>query len=287
MKRLFSLLAMFLLMLGLGMGAMADVIYEPEDSFFESHRDECHYENRVYIASGEDGALIYKNPKSQKPKERLEAGSEVWVGYIWDEEGGWALLEDQGWVPMSSLTVKYDGISFSQDHGSEFEYPEGGELLDLRGYGSMQLWRYPEDAAPFAVIRWTGDDAWLSEAPDNMYFHTIYADPQGRRWGEMGYLYGYRDFWVCLTDPEGLLFDSDFPEANGHGGDPTAAESEPESSPLPGDTPPITENSPLPAEAPAVSENVSAGGSPWLPAGLAVGAAVCAGAILAVFRRKK
>ena len=65
MKRALTLLFILVLSLGLAMSALADVIYEPEDDFFQKHRDECYYENRVYIASGENGyAAVMKNPKS-------------------------------------------------------------------------------------------------------------------------------------------------------------------------------------------------------------------------------
>ena len=40
MKRVLTLLFILVLSLSLGMSALADVIYEPEDDFFEKHRDE-------------------------------------------------------------------------------------------------------------------------------------------------------------------------------------------------------------------------------------------------------
>jgi hypothetical protein len=39
---------------------------------------------------------------------------------------------------------------------------------------------------------------------------TYYTDPQGRVWGFIGYLYGHRNIWVCLSDP----LNSDIPAFN-------------------------------------------------------------------------
>ncbi len=144
MKRFATLLLILVLCRSLGMTALADVVYEPEDDFYEKHRDECYYENRVYIASGEAGfAAVKKNPKSNKTLKELPNGEEVYVSYIWGREGGWGLMDGTGWISMKELTVKYDSISFEQEHGREFLLLEEPELLDLSGCEGFGLWEYP------------------------------------------------------------------------------------------------------------------------------------------------
>ena len=292
MKRFLILLFSLFLMLSLGMTALADVIYEPEDDFYEKHRDECYYENRVYIASGEAGfAAVKKNPKSNKTLKELPNGEEVYVSYIWGLEGGWGLMDGTGWISMKELTVKYDSISCEQEHGAEFVILEEPEFIDLTGCECLQLWRYPGDTEPFATLSWTGEDAWFSEPPADMSFNTIYEAPSGGlRWGYIHYFYGYRNCWVCLTYPDAAWFcgSSELSE-------------QPPDTPAPAETPapteaPVSTEVPAPTETPASPEPTylpplidpePPKPTLWAPAALAVGAMAIAGGLLALFRRKK
>ncbi len=295
MKRFATLLLILVLCLSLGMSALADVIYEPEDDFFEKHRDECFYENRVYMAWGEAGhAAVMKNPKSNKVMEELPNGTEVYVGWIWGKEGGWALLEGRGWVRMDELSVKYDSISFEEEHGAEFVILEEPEFIDLTGCECLQLWRYPGDTEPFATLSWTGEDAWFSEPPKDLSFNTIYESPSGgHRWGYVHYFYGYRNCWVCLTAPDAAWFC----------GSSELSEEQPPNTPSPAETPAPTEApvstvspastaspahaSPEPTELPPLIDPEPPRPIPWAPAALALGAMAVAGGLLAAFRRKK
>ena len=174
MKRVLTVILTVCLCFALSLSALADVIWEPEDAFYQKHRDECRYENRTYIASGEGGyAGVHKDPKTAKVKEELPNGTEFWVSYVWKGDGGWALGLNTRWVPMSELTVKYDGVSFDEEHSAEYLSPEGGEVLSLRDYGCMQLWTYPGDKEPFACFRWTGEEAQLSGPIEDLSFYTV------------------------------------------------------------------------------------------------------------------
>ena len=42
---------------------------------------------------------------------------------------------------------------------------------------------------------------WFTQNSGNQEFQTCYLDPQGRFWAYVGYCYGYRDTWLCLSDP--------------------------------------------------------------------------------------
>ena len=292
MKRALTLLLTLLLCLGLALPVLADAIYEPEDGFYQKHRDECYYENRVYIASGEAGfAAVHKDPKTAKTKEELPNGAEVYVSFVWDSDGGWGLLDGRGWVPMSELTVKYDSISFAEEHGSEFRYLDEWEFIDLTGCEGLRLWEYPGDAEPFYRMSWSGEDAWFTEPPEDLSFNTIYEDPEGRRWGYIHYFYGFRDCWVCLTDPDAAFADSPEPRPTEEPAPtdtpPAPVEATPapkpgEATPKPGETTP-----PAPTEMPPIVDPEPPAPFPWLPALLSLGALVVAGGLLALFRRKK
>ena len=289
MKRAFSVLLALCLCFLLAMSAFADVIYEPEDSFYEKHREECYYENRVYIAAGENGyAAVKKDPTSKKTETELPNGTEVYISYVWDQDGGWGLKDSHGWISMSELTVKYDSISFEQEYGSEFIYLEEWEFIDLTGRDYLNLWRYPGDAEPFATLGWQGEGAWFSEPPEDLSFNTIYEDPEGRRWGYVNYFYGLKDFWVCLTDPD---------DASIGGGGPAQkpVEAAPTEAPAPSEAPAPTEAptptgapaSPEPTYMPPIIDPEPPQPTLWGPALLAVGAMAAAGGLLALLRKRK
>jgi hypothetical protein len=290
MKRFATLLFILVLCMSMAMSAFADVIYEPDDDFLQKHEDECHYENRVYIASGENGyASAKKSPTSKKAEWEIPNGTEVYISFVWDQDGGWGLKDSHGWISMAELTVKYDGISFAQEHGGEFRYLDEWEFLDLTDRDCLHLWRYPGDTEPFNTLSGSGEDYWWGWPPEEMSFNTIYEDPEGRRWGYVNYYYGLRDFWVCLTAPD---------DASLGGGE---TEPQPTEAPIPTEAPVSTEApaptaSPAPTAAPAAPQPtdlpplidpVPPRPFPWLPAGLAVGALAIAAVLLAVFRKKK
>ena len=58
--------------------ALADVILEPEDSFYKRHSDQCAYQaGRTYIAEGEGGsAPVYKAPDKGEIR-RIDNGNET------------------------------------------------------------------------------------------------------------------------------------------------------------------------------------------------------------------
>ena len=294
MKRFLTLLFILVLCLSLSMSAFADVIYEPEDSFFEKHRDECYYENRVYIASGENGyASAKKNPTSKKAEWEIPNGTEIYISFVWEQDGGWGLKDSHGWISMDELTVKYDGISFAQEHGGEFLYLDEWEFIDLTGRDCLHLWRYPGDTEPFNTLSGSGEDYWWGWPPEEMSVNTIYEDPAGRRWGYVNYYYGLRDFWVCLTAPDDASI--------GGGEAPQPVEVSPTETPAPTEVPvptdastptvspapTVTPAAPQPTELPPIIDPVPPRPFPWLLAGLAAGAVVIAGVLLAVFRKKK
>ena len=197
MKRMISLLLALIFLLALTPAVSADVIVEPQDSFYWEHRGECQYHSRSYYADGpENVAEVYRSPESAAVAERVKNGLELWISYTYQDENGisWGYTENyeenwSGWVPMDYLLLKYDSISFQEEFSDRITAEEG--TLEVSG-AEVRFWNYPgsEDATAFAV---EGD--YLPE-----YYET-FTDDVGRRWGHIGYHMGIRDVWVCLDAP--------------------------------------------------------------------------------------
>lgn len=111
MKRTFCLLLALMLVLALVPAVSADVIVEPQDSFFWEHRGECQRIDRTYYADGpENVAEVYRSPESAAVVERVKNGEVLPISYRYTDENGisWGLCEyfgDEywvGWVPMDT-----------------------------------------------------------------------------------------------------------------------------------------------------------------------------------------
>ena len=199
MKRIISLLLALIFVLALAPAVRADVIIEPEDSFFWDHRGECQYHSRSYYAAGpENVAVVYRSPESSAVVKRVKNGEELWIDYVYADENGisWGLCDYYspeehwtGWIPMDYLLLKYDETAFQEEFADRI-VEETGTLTESGA--QVRFWSYPgsDYATPFAV---EGD-----YAPE--YFET-FTDDAGRKWGHIGYHMGIRDVWVCLDDP--------------------------------------------------------------------------------------
>ena len=196
MKRTLCLLLALVLCLSVLPAASADVIFEPEDSFYWDHRGECQYHSRSYYADGPDNvAVIYRSPVSSAVVERVKNGGILWISYTWEDAEGflWGYCENfeenwAGWVPMDYLLLKYDHICFREEFADRI-VEESGTLTEG---GNIRFWSYPgsEDSTEF-----TADGEYLPE------YDEIFIDDAGRTWGYVGYLFGTRSIWICLDDP--------------------------------------------------------------------------------------
>ena len=197
MKRTISLLLALVLVLALAPAASADVIVEPQDSFYWEHRGECAYIARDYYADGpENVAVVYRSPESAAVAERVKNGDVLWISYLYEDENGvaWGFYENyeenwSGWVPMDYLLLKYDSRCFREEFADRIAAKSG--ILEASG-GEVRFWNYPgsEDAVAIAV---EGD--YLPE------YEAVFTDDAGREWGYIGYYMGIRDCWVCLSSP--------------------------------------------------------------------------------------
>ena len=188
MKRRFLIL--FVLFLLLPSLALADVIVEPENGFFRTHREDCsHIGGRTYLAEGPDGSLpLYTAPNGTAAKT-VPNGEAFFCEWIYTDHAGtvWGYSNrHELWAPLGLTAVQYDDAAFRAEYGAEI-VPNDGR-------------RIPEEQ-PIALYSYPG-------APDPYLFEIggvipgeLYVDGLGRTWGSVGYHYGFRNKWICLDDP--------------------------------------------------------------------------------------
>ncbi|MEY8516601.1 hypothetical protein AALC25_06620 [Lachnospiraceae bacterium 29-84] len=173
----------------------ADVIWTPEDSFYQRHESECNYEERQYTANGPNGEVeVYESPESPKVVDTLENGAKTSVSVTYTDKEGvvWGSYLQGGWMPMEYMDVIYDSISFRQDHAAEIT-EEPGALDEDYLRETIYVWKYPASEECYGME--PGEFEFVPE------YDSVYVDPDGLRWGNMPYFYGYRDVWICISEP--------------------------------------------------------------------------------------
>lgn len=198
-RRLLSLLLALMAALALIVPASADLIWEPEDNFYQKHKNECTYVGRRYELAGYDGAVsvwsapggrvteTVPNGKRGTVQFRWSGGGVDW-GYISGYSGAW---DHGGWVPMDDLSPVYDSAQFMKDHEVEITSFDPVPVE----FHSAVLYNYPGGPAG----RVLEEDAGYM--PFSEVFTTVYTDENGLRWGYVGYYMGRENSWVCLDDP--------------------------------------------------------------------------------------
>ncbi|MCL2884617.1 MAG: hypothetical protein FWF49_03955 [Oscillospiraceae bacterium] len=201
-----ALLLTVIFALAFPLAAFADVILEPNDAFYHSHSGDYTDLKRYFYANGRNGFVSLKEaPDSQKEIDVVTNGDVLWIAGTCPYSGViWGITEittsDPGqnnatyaWVPMDQLLVKYDYISFYDDHKDKI-FTYSGNYDSLKTTEEITLWSWPGSG----VIQETLDPATISNLFAVEY---AYKDGQGRIWGFVYYWMGLRNAWICLSDP--------------------------------------------------------------------------------------
>lgn len=218
MKRIMTCALTVMMLLSLAAPAFADIMWEPDDNaFFEKHRRDCAYENRSYYANGRDGFItLLDAPDGSMVRAQYENSEVLWVGYTYKD---WALIsrwEDDasfsGWVPAADLSLVYDYICFAEEYADQItDY--NGEFADYDGVAEVfNFYAYP--GAAEIDYSFKISDNWGGDIVGNLtgthgtssYIRSIFVDEDGRTWGFIQYMYGYRNGWFCLDEPDGSNF---------------------------------------------------------------------------------
>ena len=210
---LFSSLA-FLMVLSLltafPLVASADILIEPNNSFYERHRSACKYLGRSFYANGESGFVsLKKAPDSNSEVTAVTNGDILNIMFTYNHKGAlWGVTEiysegtpsnerPTGWIPMDQLLLKYDYIVFAEEHQTEL-HPYFGDFDSLRASGEMLVWSWPGSDDELRTFNFRNHGFVIDESFDVPY---AYTDEEGREWVFKDYWYGWRNFWICISDP--------------------------------------------------------------------------------------
>lgn len=211
MRRLLTGCWALALLLSLAAPARADVLWEPNNRFYERHADECQYLGRSFYANGAEGYItLWDAPGGYLVKGQFSNGFILWVYYqfedwvyavVWGDEG-----EISGWAPIEDFALEYDHLSFAEEYADAI-YPYCGQFADYDGDAEeIVFYEYPGAPVSKDVRKaaW-GLDELIGRGGDS-YIQSIFVDEDGRTWGYVGYLYGRINGWFCLDEPEGRNF---------------------------------------------------------------------------------
>lgn len=177
----------------------ADVLWEPNDSFYERNREKCTYLARSFYANGVGGFISLKTePGANREVAKYENGTVLHIQFTYDHNGDtWGIGYDPGWVRMDQLLLKYDSISFDEEHGHEF-YAFTSSIDPLFEHETLIFWTWPGSGEiamahePLSSNREL-ESNWLT--PPH-----VYRDSEDREWGYVPYFYARRSTWVCISD---------------------------------------------------------------------------------------
>lgn len=209
-----SLLCIMIFLLLLPMYTVyADVIFEPNDDFYESHRKSCVYVNRQFATNGEDGYVkVYTSPESGLLVGAIKNQSKANITYTYDKDGEeWGIIyyssdeSDElyidgvrgktGWILMNDMILVYDSRSFIEEHIDEINTDDiniDNNKFDIASNSEQKICVYEYPGGRY-IDKLTVDSI--------INFDKTYYDDEGRLWGYCGYYYGWREIWVCVSEP--------------------------------------------------------------------------------------
>ena len=198
MKRIRTLLLALTLLAALTVPALADVIWEPENSFFQTHRAECDYVyDHRYEAQA--NAAVCADPSRQNAVGTVPAGETRFFDWLWTDAAGalWGYSEqDGGWLRLSDFRRLYTESVFYAEHADAIVDEEGA--LPLSTERAFCSYTFPGSGTTTGA-RFGGPDSAGLDDPTFRYQKT-YTDEAGRKWGLASFSGRYH-IWVCLTDP--------------------------------------------------------------------------------------
>jgi len=202
-RKLLCICLIVVLSIGLSLPASADVLWEPYDVLF--YRSGLPRIDQTYFVLDGMTVNVYDHPFAKNVIKTMVAGDRMYVG-AYDTVRGetWGVgyivgsSDVRGWVRLDRLQKEYNNKDFYADFGDQC-IATADQLTQLDIEREIQTWTYPGSG----VLERTIPKEALQGGYNNgvMDFQYAYTDPDGGRWGYVGYFMG-RCSWVYLDDPE-------------------------------------------------------------------------------------
>jgi preprotein translocase subunit SecG len=199
----------FTLVLAFPRAARADGIAVPDNGFYNRHRSACVSLNRSFYANGKDGSVsLVKEPGTQTEVISCENGTVLYVMFTYvHNRASWGLTEVSassqkftGWIPMDDLLLVYDYISFAEDHADELLSSTAAvRYAAVKEAEEIVFYTWPGSGVTAVTMDKDTKTRWLEN--NSGYSQTSYTDGEGRDWALIGYAFGIRNVWLCLSDP--------------------------------------------------------------------------------------
>ena len=198
-KKLLSLVLVLLMLTALTIPAAADVIIEPQNLFYLTHRDECEYLRvRQYLANSDAGYVyLYQSPDNKMTVGSYPNGEKLALTWLYVAPDGteWGLLYDEsGWFCLNDLSLVYDSREFLKDNETLCQPYEKGSFESIAASNASPVWTWTYPGGERQEYDITNGDV-------TEFVSKTYTDENGAVWGHINYMYGMRDFWVCLSKP--------------------------------------------------------------------------------------
>jgi hypothetical protein len=198
-KTTVTLLLCLVLALSLTSAALADVIYEPADDFYFSHLEECGHVNRSFYVNAPSGAAEYAAEPGGKVSGSYPNGQEVYVSATYTDKSGadWGYAEifdsgEKGWALLSDLLLNTTARASMRSSA-----PRSGNTTGPASTSGRKPPSSGPTPSPATHAGTLGPENGFNE---ELTFYESWTDEQGRLWGHIGYFYGIRDRWVCVSD---------------------------------------------------------------------------------------
>ena len=216
MKKVLRVWMTAVLLLALSGTAFADVLWSPNNSFFEKHHEECTYHGQKYFANGQDGFVtLWSEPDGGLVVDQFTNGFEMQVYWLYEDWGCATVWGDEGtvegWVAMEELGKVYDYLTFEADYADRIA-PYGGEFAAYAGDDpEVIFYEYPGSPVikrrmELAMHNGSVLTNLTGSKDSNSYISSVFVDENGLTWGYVGYMYGQLRGWFCLDDPDGTNF---------------------------------------------------------------------------------
>ena len=199
LRTLLTLTLTILMLSALALPVAADIIYEPSNLFYNTHREECEYLRvRHYVANTKEGyAYLYQSPDNTMTVRAYPNGEEAAITWLYTAPDGaqWGMINDEsGWICLTDWSLVYDSREFLKDNEDKCLPYEEDSFAPIEGSNASPVltWTYPG-----GELR----EREITEGELTKFVSKTYTDENGTVWGYISYRYGERDFWVCLTAP--------------------------------------------------------------------------------------